>query len=68
MSADERDLAVDLMLATLQIQQWLEEQKILDTNPVNDEENMRILIEVVENQAVARILESNEVVELEEDF
>ena len=64
MSDWAEDSAVNGMVATLQVQQWLEQQGILDTNPGNDPENVRILVDVVDEEPVARILEADEDVAL----
>jgi len=39
-------------------------QLILDTDPGNDSENVRILVDVVDEEPVARILEADEDVAL----
>ena len=64
MSDSAMDTAVNGMVATLQIQQWLEQQGILDRDPANDPKNVRILVDVVDEEPVARILADNEEIAL----
>lgn len=60
MSDWAEDNAVNGMVATLQVQRWLEQQGILDKDPSKDKNNIRILADVVDGKPVARILPEDE--------
>ena len=57
-------MTVNVMIAILQVQQWLEQEGILDADPEKDDENMRILMDVVDEKPIARILPDGEEVSL----
>ena len=64
MSDAAQDMAVNGMLATLQVQQWLEQQGILNKDPAMDKDNMRILVDVIDKKPAVRILSADEEVTL----
>lgn len=60
-----QDTAVNGMIATLQVQQWLEQQGVLNKDdPDKDQENMRVLADVVNEKPVYRILADDEEIDL----
>ena len=64
MSKWAKNSAVNGMVATLQIQQWLEQQGVLSKDPAEDQDNTRMLVDVVNEEPVFRILSDDEVIDL----
>lgn len=62
MSSGARDMAVNIMIAILQVQQWLEKEGILDKNPEKDSDSLRILMDVIDEKPVVKILTDEEVI------
>lgn len=62
-----RDVATNGMVMILQIQQWLEQQGIWNREPEYDEENKRILVEIIDEKPVMRFLAAEEEMQLAAD-
>ena len=61
MSLGAQEMAANITIEILQVQQWLEKEGILDKDPEKDSESLRVLIDVIDEKPVARILMDEEV-------